>query len=451
MIADALVIFGSTGDLAYKKIFPALYEMVQGGLLDVPIVAVVRGDWNLEKLRARARESLEAKGKSLGDFAALSKLLVCVHGDYDNDATFDRLKTALGKAERPVFYLAIPPSHFTQIAGELGRSGAAKNARVVIEKPFGRDLESARALNATLLAVFPEESIFRIDHYLGKEPVQNLSYFRFANSFFEPIWNRDHIESVQITMAETLGLEGRGAFYEETGAIRDVVQNHMLQVVANLAMEPPSCGACEVVRDQRASILEAILPLSAKDVVRGQFAGYRAEPGVAKDSQVETFAALRLAIDTWRWAGVPFFIRAGKRMPVTCTEVLVTMKKPPISIFGERGAGANTVRFRLGPVVETALGVRSKTPGEEMIGREIELVAAAGDAGGMDAYARLLHDAMKGDALLFSREDAVEEAWRIVAPILGDRVPVQSYEPGSWGPSEADALIAEFGGWHRPR
>jgi len=449
--SDAIVFFGATGDLAYKQIFPALLGLVCDEGVSVPIVGVAKAGWTLEQLKARAKDSLDHIGRA--DPASVAKLLSLlryVDGDYNDAQTFAMLKTAIGGANRPLHYLAIPPSLFGVVVSRLAAAGLSENARLVVEKPFGRDRASAAALNRILLAHFPEESIFRIDHFLGKEPVQNIVYTRFANSILEPLWNRYYIRDIQITMAESFGVQDRGAFYDSTGALLDVVQNHLLQVLANLMMDPPTGEDHEASRDQKAALLRAVRPLDAASIVRGQYRGYRSVPGVKPDSGVETFVALKLTVDSWRWAGVPVYIRTGKCLPASAVEVTVQFHAPPRPVFGEEASSVGHMRMRVSPDVCIAMGLKVKHPGDKMIGQPVELILSEQVASLTPPYQRLLGDAMRGDGELFSREDIVDAQWRIVEPVLKNPPPVVEYEPGTWGPEAAEELIGSYGPWRNP-
>ncbi len=457
--SDALVFFGATGDLAYKKIFPALLAMTRDGDLEVPIIGVAHSNWSVQQLRQRARDSVEEAAKDHGEkvdkavFEKLAARLQYVGGDYAEPDTFAKLKQALGKTKRPLHYLAIPPSLFTTVVEGLQQAGCAKNARVVVEKPFGRDLASAQALNRVLSSVFPDDSIFRIDHFLGKEAIMNILYFRFANSFLEPIWNRNHVARVEITLAEQFGVKGRGAFYDSAGCLRDVIQNHLMQIVALLAMEPPAYQGFGAVHAEKTKVFQAMRPLTPDDLVRGQYRGYRKEPGVAKGSDVETYCALRLFIDSWRWGDVPWYLRSGKCLPETVAEIVVELKPPPQKLFDDAvttAGRANYLRFRLSPNTALALAARVKRAGKGFIGDQRELYLMDEQTGAETPYERLLGDAMAGDGALFTRQEAVDAAWMVVDPVLKNHHAAIPYRPGSWGPKQADELIAADGGWHNP-
>lgn len=453
--SDALVLFGVTGDLAHKMIFPALYAMVKKGVLTVPVIGVAFPKWSMERLHKRVIDSIKRSG-GIDDKRALQHLLSLlkyVSGDYKAPETFTAIKEALGNARQPAHYLAIPPSLFETVIEGLGAANLARNARVIVEKPFGRDLASARKLNKVAHAVFPEDSIFRIDHFLGKEAIMNILYFRFANSFLEPIWNRNYVASVQITLSESFGVGKRGTFYESAGCLRDVIQNHLFQIVALLAMEPPATRDFGAVHGEKAKVFEAMRPLKPADIVRGQYAGYRDEPGVAKRSDVETYCAMRLFVDSWRWDGVPWYLRSGKYLPNTATEVMVELKAPPQRLFADSvpaDGQENYFRFRLSPSSAIAVAARVKRAGHDFIGDQRELFLTEQEAGEALPYERLLSDAMVGNGALFTREDSVEAAWTVVDPVLKSHPKARPYKRGTWGPKAADALIAGYGGWHNP-
>ncbi|HEV3208992.1 MAG TPA: glucose-6-phosphate dehydrogenase [Chthoniobacterales bacterium] len=451
--SDAIVFFGASGDLAYKQIFPSLLRLVRDEGIRVPIIGVAKSGWNLQKFKERAKDSLEKHGGADADsLQTLTNLLHYVDGDYVDGETFVQLRKELGDAQRPLHYLAVPPSLFAVVAEGLAKSGCATNGRLVIEKPFGHNRTTAAELNRVLSRYFPEENIFRIDHYLGKEPVQNILYTRFANPILEPIWNRSYVSCIQITMAESFGVQDRGKFYNETGAIRDVIQNHMLQVLANLTMDAPTREDREAERDQKANLLKAVRPLDPEHVVRGQYNGYQKVPGVRPGSAVETFVAVKLYIDTWRWANVPIYIRAGKLLPVTATEIMVEFKRPPFEVFGEIVPSSSShMRMRISPDIAIALGVRVKLPGERMVGQDVEMMLTESADADMPPYQRLLGDAFAGSGELFARQDFVDAQWRVVEGILDNVTPLYKYDPGTWGPEEAGRLIGNDGPWINPK
>ena len=451
--SDAIVFFGASGDLAYKQIFPALLRLVRDEGISVPIIGVAKSDWNLQNFKERAKDSLEKHGGVDADsLQAFTNLLHYVDGDYRDAGTFAQLRKELGEAQRPLHYLAVPPSLFAVVAEGLAKSGCAANGRLVIEKPFGHNRATATELNRVLSQYFPEESIFRIDHYLGKEPVQNIIYTRFSNPLLEPIWNRNYVSCIQITMAENFGVQDRGKFYDETGAIRDVVQNHMLQVLANLTMDPPTREDREAERDQKANLLKAVRPLDHEHTVRGQYKGYQKVPGVRPGSTVETFVALKLHIDTWRWVDVPIYVRTGKLLPVTATEIMVEFKRPPFEVFREIvPTSSSHMRMRISPDIAIALGVRVKVPGERMVGKDVELILSETPETEMPPYQRLLGDAFAGNGELFARQDSIDAQWRVVEGILDNITPLYKYDPGTWGPEEAGRLIGNDGPWINPK